>query len=108
MREGGQSYHLVFFSSASINSGTRLLQPESYPGIAGDLECTFARLKALPCDIFLAPHGGQFAMADKFARLDKGEGVSALVDPAGWKKLIVAAEQAYRDQLALEKSLAGK
>lgn len=108
VREGGQAYHLVFFSSASINSGTRLLQKASYHGIAEDLEHTFARLKALPCDIFLAPHGGQFAMADKFARLDKGEGVSALVDPAGWKKLIAAAEQAYREQLSMEKTLVGK
>jgi metallo-beta-lactamase class B len=106
VEEGGRAYRVVFFSSASINSGTRLLHPASYPGIAADLEATFARLKALPCDIFLAPHGGQFAMADKFARLDRGEGVSALVDPAGWKKLIAGAEKAYRDQLALEQELA--
>ncbi len=108
VREGGQAYHLVFFSSASINSGTRLLKSPSYPGIAADLERSFARFKAMPCDIFLAPHGGQFAMADKFARLDRGEGVSALVDPEGWRKLIAGAEQAYRDQLAMEQAQAGK
>lgn len=107
-REAGRVYHLVFFSSASINSGTRLLRKASYPGIAADLEGTFARLKTMPCDIFLAPHGGQFAMADKFARLDRGEGVSALVDPAGWRELIAAAEQAFRHQLGLEEAQAGE
>jgi metallo-beta-lactamase class B len=107
VREGGRAYHLVFFSSASINRGTRLLPPESYRGIAADLAQTFARLKTLPCDIFLAPHGGQFAMAEKFARLDRGDGVKALVDPAGWAQLIAASEEAYRAQLALEKALAG-
>lgn len=104
--EGGRSYDVVFFSSASINPGTRFVRDPSYPGIAADLAHTFERLRALPCDIFFAPHGGQFAMADKFARLDRGEGVAALVDPAGWKQLIDAAEKAYRDQLALEAAAA--
>lgn len=107
-REGGKAYHVVFFSSASINSGTRLLRSASYPGIAADLESTIARFKAMPCDIFLAPHGGQFAMAEKFARLDRGEGVQALVDPEGWRELIADAEKAYRDQLGLEQAQSGK
>ena len=45
-------------------------------------------------------------MADKFARLDRGEGVAALVDPAGWRQLIAAAERAYLNQLALEQAAA--
>jgi metallo-beta-lactamase class B len=106
VREGGESYHVVFFSSATINAGTHLLHNVRYPEIATDLEKSFARFKSLPCDIFLAPHGGQFAMADKFAWLDRGEGVTALVDPAGWQKLIAGAEKAYRDQLAQEQALA--
>jgi len=107
VKETGRSYHLVFFSSASINSGTRLLRHPSYPGITEDLERTFTKLKGMPCDIFLAPHGGQFAMADKFAQLDRGEGVKALVDPEGWRTLLTEAEKAYREQLALEKAQPG-
>lgn len=106
--ESGKTYQVVFFSSASINAGTRLLNNERYPQIAVDFETTFARLKQLPCDIFLAPHGGQFAMADKFARLERGEGVAALVDPDGWAKLIAAAEKTYRAQLVQEQALAAK
>lgn len=96
VHEDGKTYHVVFFSSASVNQGTRLRYQPSYPGIADDLAKTFERLKGMPCDIFFAPHGGQFAMAEKFARLDKGEGVAALVDPAGWRKLIGDAEKAFR------------
>jgi metallo-beta-lactamase class B len=103
---GVRPWEVVFYSSATINPGTRLLRDPSYPEIAADLADTFARLRALPCDIFFAPHGGQFAMADKFARLDRGEGVAALVDPAGWRQLIDRAEKAYRDQLALEQAAA--
>ena len=104
LTEGGRAYHVVFFSSATINDGTRLLNNPRYPEIVADLEASFARFKSLPCDIFLAPHGGQFAMADKFAGLERGEGLKALVDPEGWKRLIAGAEKAFRDQLAKEQT----
>lgn len=99
---GVRPWDVLFYSSASINAGTRLLHNPLYPEIATDLARTLAKLRELPCDIFFAPHGGQFAMAGKFAALDRGEGVAALVDPVGWKQLLEGAEKAYRDQLALE------
>ncbi len=101
--DGGVARHVVFFSSASINPGTRLLNNPLYPNFVSDFEATFAKLQALPCDIFFAPHGGQFSMAEKFARLGRaGEG-NPFVDPKGWKRLVDGAEQAYRDQLAAER-----
>ena len=103
--ESGVTHRVVFFSSATINAGTRLLINPRYPRIVADLEASFARFRALPCDIFLAPHGGQFAMADKFVRLDRGEGLKSLVDPEGWRRLITAAEKAFRDQLSQEQTL---
>ena len=103
--EDGVTQHIVFFSSASINPGTRLLRGAPYPEFVADYEATFAKLKALPCDIFFAPHGGQFAMAEKFARLDRGEKTNPFVDPAGWQKLIAGAEWAFRSQLARERQL---
>ncbi len=101
--DGSAVRHVVFFSSASINAGTHLLNNPHYPEFVRDFEATFATLRALPCDIFLAPHGGQFAMADKFARLARGENENPFVDPAGWKRLIAGAEKAFRDQLAIER-----
>ncbi|MEO6245646.1 MAG: subclass B3 metallo-beta-lactamase [Opitutaceae bacterium] len=102
--DGGATRHVVFFSSASINDGTRLLNNPLYPDFARDFEATFATLRSLPCDIFLAPHGGQFAMAQKFARLERGDPENPFVDPAGWKRLIGGAEKAFRDQLATERA----
>ena len=101
--DGSTARHVVFFSSASINAGTHLINNPQYPEFVRDFEATFATLRALPCDIFLAPHGGQFAMADKFARLARGENENPFVDPAGWKRLIGGAEKAFRDQLAIER-----
>lgn len=100
--EGDVTRHVVFFSSASINPGTRLVNNPLYPEFVSDFEATFAKLSALPCDIFFAPHGGQFAMAEKFAQLERGGKGNPFVDPAGWKRLVTEAEKAFRDQLAAE------
>lgn len=105
LADGGKTYRVVFFSSATINDGTRLLANAAYPGIVGDFEKTFATLKALRCDIFLAPHGGQFAMTEKFARLDRGEGIAVFVDPEGWRQLVTGAEKNFRAILARETTL---
>jgi metallo-beta-lactamase class B len=105
VREAGQVRHVVFFSSASINAGTRLVNNPLFPDFVEQYEATFAKLKALPCDIFFAPHGDQFGMTGKFARLDRGETGNPFVDPAGWTRLITAAERVYRAQLSLERSL---
>lgn len=102
----GAKRHVVFFSSASINAGTRLVNNPLYPDFVRDFEATFAKLPALPCDIFFAPHGGQFAMAEKFARLERGEAENPFVDSAGWKRLVAGAEKAFRDQLAIERAAA--
>jgi metallo-beta-lactamase class B len=104
--EDGRVYHVVFFSSTTVNPGVSLRLHPAYPEIAADYEMTFARLKALPCDIYFAPHGAQFGMAEKFARQDRGEGAAAFVDPSGWRELLAAMEKAYRAQLAAEQAAA--
>jgi metallo-beta-lactamase class B len=103
----GREYAVVFFSSASINPGTVLLNNPRYPEIVQDYEATFTRLRELPCDVFLAPHGGQFAMVEKFARLDRGAAVNPFIDPPGWETVVAEAERIFRDQLAAEKAAAG-
>lgn len=102
--DDNRTWHVVFFSSTTVNPGTSLLLHPAYPEIVADYERTFARLKALPCDIFFAPHGGQFAMADKLARLELGGQPNPFIDPDGWRALLVTVEKAYRTQLAAEQA----
>ena len=104
--EGEHVRRVVFFSSATINAGTLLVNNPLFPDFAEQFEGTFAKLKALPCDIFFAPHGNQFGMTGKFARRDRGEKENPFIDPDGWRRLITAAERAYSAQLSLERSLA--
>lgn len=104
VKEGGKTYHVVFFSSVTVNQGTRLKLKPSHPEIVKDFDQAFVRLKGLKCDIFFAPHAGQFGMAEKFAKLDAGAGVEALVDPDGWRNAIAVAEFNYRRQLRAEEA----
>jgi metallo-beta-lactamase class B len=103
INEDGRPQHVVFFSSVTVNPGVRLWQNPKYPEIAPDYETTFARLKALPCDIFFAPHGSQFGMTEKFAQADQGA-AEPFVDPAGWAALIAKGESAFRLQLDAERT----
>ncbi len=83
--EGGKTYHVVFFSSLGLVEPTRLLNNAVYPGIADDYAASFKKLKALPCDIYLAPHADQFDLHRKLSRLEQSEAPNPFVDLEGWQ-----------------------
>ena len=96
---------VVIVGSWSVLSEYRLIRrggrSASYPGIAEDYEHTFALLHSLPCDVFLASHGGTFDMLAKLKRMPS-EGDEVWVDPAGYAKALSEAqnefEATYRTQ----------
>jgi metallo-beta-lactamase class B len=105
--ETGKTYLVGFFSSVSLVESTPLLHNRAYPEIVADYERTFTRLKSLPCEVWFAPHAGQFAMPEKFARLDApdaSEKPNPFIDPEGWRARIAAGETHFREQLAAEKA----
>jgi metallo-beta-lactamase class B len=104
LKDGEQTYQVVFFSSVSIAEPTPLLHNASYPNIAKEYAATFEKLKALPCDIFLAPHADQFGFAQKLARLENGANPNPFIDPDGWKRFIASSENIFRKQLEAEKA----
>jgi metallo-beta-lactamase class B len=101
---GGKRYDVVIVGSTTINPGVHLDGKPSYPGIAEDYAKTFQRLKALPCDIFLAAHASVFSGLEKAARLKKGDGVNPFVDPQGYRDFLTRSEKTYGEQLAKEKT----
>jgi metallo-beta-lactamase class B len=104
VKDGDKTYNVAFFSSVSIAQPTPLLNNPAYTTIVEDYAETFKKLKALPCDIFLAPHADQFGFADKLRRLDQGASPNPFIDPAGWNRLITQTESTYLRQLANEKA----
>jgi metallo-beta-lactamase class B len=98
--DGGKVYHVVFFGSTSILPGVSLTHNAQYPGIVDDFTATYRKLKALPCDVFLAPHASFFGLQEKASRLGRGE--NPFIDPAGFRRFLEAAETKFRQQLEQE------
>lgn len=70
-----------------------------YPGVVAAYEGTFAKLKTLKADIFLAPHGEQFGLAEKRAKLAAG-GPNPFIDPGMLPATVAATEAVFRKELA--------
>ena len=97
--EDGKVQHVGFFGSTSILQGVPLVNNAKYPGIADDLAASYKKLKALPCDVFLAPHPGFFDLPEKAERLARGEQPNPFIDSTAFKKFISQAEQKFLTQL---------
>jgi metallo-beta-lactamase class B len=105
--DDGKIYHVLFFGSTSILPGVSLTHNAQYPAIADDFAATYRKLKAVPCDVFLAPHAGFFGLEDKAARLERGEKPNPFIDPAGYSHFLEDQETKFLHQLEEEKK-AGK
>jgi metallo-beta-lactamase class B len=102
-RAGARALDVVFFPSATINPGVRLVGNARYPAIADDFARSYAVWKALPCDVFLAVHGDFYDMRAKRARQQKGESPNPFIDPAGYRAFLSEAEARFRAELASER-----
>ena len=94
---------VVFFPSANINPGVKLVGNTRYPQIARDFAHSFQIWKSLPCDVFLADHGDFYDMKQKYARLRDGAATNPFIDPRGYQTFIAEAEQRFQTQLASER-----
>jgi metallo-beta-lactamase class B len=103
VREGGRDYRVVIANLGSINPGVTVSGMPNYPTIGDDYARTFAAQKALPVDVFLASHGSQFRMHQKYRPGDSYD-PSRFVDPAGYLAAIERLESIFREQLARERA----
>jgi len=101
--DNGKTYDVVIIGSPNVNPGYRLVNNTTYPQIAEDYEKTFKVLKSLPCDIFLGAHGNYFGLELKYPRF-KDEGLSAFIDPEGYKKYVEEREETFKKELAKQRS----
>lgn len=103
VEDGGRTLAVVFFPSANVNPGVRLVDNPRYPEIATDFLRSFAVWKSLPCDVVLGAHGAFFDMEPKYARLTASTSANPFIDPDGYRRLIAEAEKKFEDQLARER-----
>ena len=104
-REGERSFDLLFACSLTV-AGRRLVGPGASPDAAAEFAASFARLRAIPADVFLTFHGEQFGLEEKDRRRRAGNPL-AFVDPAEARRRIDAAEGAFRAELAAQRAASG-
>ena len=83
---------VLFICSLTVLPSYRLLSEPGYPGMAGDFAASFKKLKALPCDVFLAAHGVFFDLVRKRSLMDGNPATNPFIDPAGCKAYLDAAQ----------------
>ena len=88
---------MVFYRSTTA-PGYPLMGNRRYPEIVTDFEHTFAVLRELPCDVFLAPHGSFFNLDEKRARIGKGAGDPS-IDPSEMHAYVERSEAEFHREL---------
>jgi metallo-beta-lactamase class B len=104
VKDGSKTRDVVIIGSPNVNPGYKLVNNDVYPKMAQDFERTFTVLKSLPVDYFLGAHGSYFDMEKKYARVNTGATTNVFIDPEGYKNFVADREQAFRHELAKQKS----
>jgi metallo-beta-lactamase class B len=99
-REGGASYEVLFFCSASV-AANRLVGPPQYEGIVADYRRTFEITKDWRPDVFLGNHAGFFDLEDKRQKLLAGNPL-AFVDREGFPQLRARLVADFERRLAAQ------
>ncbi|HEY0710039.1 MAG TPA: subclass B3 metallo-beta-lactamase [Polyangia bacterium] len=91
------SLAVVFFSSASVPPGAKLVDNPAYPDAVAAYKKSFARWKALPCDVFLGSHSEFFDLARKYDARKDGQGgkPDPFLDPGGYQRAIADWEKKF-------------
>lgn len=97
----GKAYVVAFPDGAGFNPGYRLVRDPIYPGIENDFRRTRHFLEMLRPDIWLAQHNEYYDLAGKRERA-KTEGVSAWIDPEGYRRFIAGKKRAFEDEVDTE------
>jgi metallo-beta-lactamase class B len=106
VKDSGRTYQVMFFCSISV-AGNPLTGTPAYPNIAQDYLSSFAKLANMRVDIFLAPHGAQFGMDAKLARVKPGA-ANPFFDPEELQHYLAGARTDYDAELAKQFAAKGR
>lgn len=94
----GKAYVVAFPDGAGFNPGYRVAKDPSYPGIAEDFRKTHHMLEMLKPDIWLAQHNEYYGFQAK-RKSAETEGVTAWIDPEGYRRFIASKKRAFEDEV---------
>lgn len=100
----GKPHTAFFFCSASI-SANRLVPNPQYPGIVDDYRQTFAKVKAVKADIYLAPHAEFYDLPGKRAAMGPAK-PNPFIKPGEVQTAIATFESDFNAGLAKQEAAA--
>ena len=100
--EGGRDYDVAIANMATINAGKRLVVDPTYPGVAEDFAETFRKQKAMPVEVWVAAHGSQYGLHNKY-KAGQAYSAETFVDPEGYRAAVRSYEKLYLEQVAGER-----
>lgn len=105
--ENGRDYRVLIANMGTINPGKKLLVDPTYPGVAADFARTYREQKAMALDVWVAAHGSQYGLADKW---EPGQAYDpdTFVDPEGFVAAVEKLEAIYLEQIAAEQAAGGE
>lgn len=101
VKENGRIYQVAFVSSTSI-PGYTLLDNKKYPSIIPDYTSTFAKMKRVKPDVFLASHGSFFDLLEKAEKFHRFPAVNPFIDAEGYTNYVERTHTAFLAQLKKE------
>lgn len=104
VNENGHDYHVVIAASLTA-PGYQLVGNKDYPEIDDDYKASIAKLRAMPCDIFLSLHSWDFGLHEKIAAQAKNPGVNTFVDPEGYRRFLDRSETNLKKQIEQQRSV---
>ena len=99
--EEGRELRVVFSCSVSVPDNYKLTGNPQYPSVVDDYERSFRALRALPCDVLLAPHASLFHQDERRARIAPGA-PNPFVDPAACAAYLDESEKEFHARLDRE------
>lgn len=102
--EDGAAHTAIFYCSTTV-AGNPLVNNKAYPQIASDYEASFAKLKTMKADVFLAAHAQFYHPQQKLALRKKGA-PNPFVDPGELQRFVAASQRDFEAELAKQKAQA--
>ena len=103
VHEAGRDYNVIVANMGTINAGKQLLVDPTYPGVDDDFAETFRKQKEMEIDVWVAAHGSQYNLHDKWAPGNPYD-PNTFVDPDGFRLAVERLEQLYLDQIEAERA----
>ncbi|HXL99707.1 MAG TPA: subclass B3 metallo-beta-lactamase [Rhizomicrobium sp.] len=102
--EDNRHHNVVFYCSTTV-AGNPLVGNAAQPQIVSQYRGSFAKLKTLTADVFLAPHASMFNPQKKLAARKPGA-PNPFVDKKEFQAFVAASERDFETELARQKAAA--